>query len=184
MLADIKKELNTIKAELYVRRISRYDNEVYPKYALQVKDGFQIVSVISNDSIEIDAHIWDNVFMVPGLYYSYYPFEIGVQKGEKYGYYVQGKNSVNYLLYDGIYFYYKLFYYEGILFSGTQNEESPYTMVKKGYVYSNSSYSKTNWLKWIVTPPNWPAKYQGRAKWRKFMKEDQFLMERMKNSNT
>lgn len=181
LLACIKKELNAIKSELYAHKLSRYDKYVFPRYVLQSEGGFQIVTVGLQDEIIIDSLTWDNVYMIPSVYD--YPFEIGVQKGNKYGYYDSNKKINSYLRYDGVYFYYELFFYEGILFSGTHNERSPFTIVKRGHVYSRSSYSKTNWLQRITTPPNWPTKYQGRPKWKKYMEEDDFLKRRKEKSN-
>ena len=181
LLADIKKSLITIKSELYSRKLSKYDDFVYPSYVLRTATGFQLVKVKSKEEVEIDSLSWDNVYMIPGFYG--YPSEIGVQKGNKFGYYNAEKSIEKYLRYDGIYFYYELFYYQGILFSGTHNEQSPFTIVKKGNVYTKSSYSKTNWLKRITTPPNWPAYYQEKPKWRKYMNEEAFLEKRKETSN-
>lgn len=181
LLAEIKKKLITLKNELYSRHLSKYDNSIFPRYALQNKDGFQIITILSSEKIKIDSLCWDSVFMIPGIHS--YPFEIGVRKGNKFGYYDSKQNAKKYLKYDGIYFYYELFYHRSIMFSGTHNESSPFTVVKKGYVYDKSSYPKTNWLKRLTTPPNYSAKYQGKPKWRKYMNEKEFLEERSINSN-
>ncbi len=180
LLSIINLETIILKRELFSHKLSRCDNFVYPRYVLQSKDGFQIITVLSKNRIKIDSLIWDSVFMVPGV--SSYSFEIGVQKGKKFGYYDPQKRTNEYLKYDGIYYCYKLFFYESIMFSGTHNEGSPFTIVKRGYVFRQSSYSKTNWLKRITTPPNWPAKYQEKPKWRKYMKVEEFLQKRKENS--
>lgn len=180
LLYYIKEQLNRIKGELYAHKLSRYDDCILPKYVLQSEGGFQLVTVASHKII-IDSLTWDNVYMILNVYD--YPFEIGVQKGNKYGYYDSDKEINSYLKYDGVYFCYELFLYEGIMFSGTHNERSPFTIVKRGHLYYRSSYSKTNWLERIMTPPNWPTQYQGRPKWNKYMEEDVFLKMRKKISN-
>lgn len=181
LFGGINKKLIQIKAELYARKLSRYDNIGYPRYALLGNHGYQIITLLSKDSIKIDSLFWDNIFMVPSI--GNYPFEIGVQKGNKFGYYNPKKSIEKYLKYDGIYFYYKLFLYESLMFSGTHNERSPYAIVKNDWVYFRSSYSKTNWLKKITAPPNWPARYQEKPKWSKYMNEAEFLRIRNEKVN-
>src|SRR5690554_1767106 len=176
LLAEIKKSLISIKSELYSRKISKYDDFVYPIYVLGSKKGFQLITVKSKEELIIDSLYWDNVYMIPRIYD--YPFEIGVQKGDKFGYYNSEKNIKTYLKYDGIYFYYKLFFYESILYSGTHSERSPFTFVKKGNVFIRSSYPKTNWIEKLTSPRNYSCTYQGKPKWRKYMKEEEFLEKR------
>jgi len=167
--AEIKKSLLAKKRELNSRKISNYDISAYPTYVLKSDQGFQLIQIAYKSQIKIDSLHWDNVFISPRIYD--YPFEIGVQKRNKFGYYDPKKNVKSYLKYDGLYFNPALFFYENLLFSGTHNEQSPFAVVKNGTIYSRSSLSKTDWLKKLTNPPNWPSRYQEKPKWRKVEKK-------------
>lgn len=52
LLAEIKKSLITIKSELYSRKLSKYDDWVYPSYVLSSTKGFQLIKVISKEEVK------------------------------------------------------------------------------------------------------------------------------------
>jgi hypothetical protein len=164
-----QKYIKQLKRELYAHKLSTYCKR---NHVLQTKDGFHIVELRTNE-VKFDDNVWDNVFLVP-----LFNAEIGVQKGEKYGYYDSEVDPKEYLKYDGVYYYNELYINRGVMFSGTRYYRSPYLIVKKGVVYYEYAHPKTSLYKTITNPPNYSNLRQGKPKWVKYMKEEEFLSTR------
>lgn len=97
----------------------------YTHYVLKKQDGYHI------NPFDVKSFAWDNVFIIPkAKYILYFNEKVGVQKGDKYGYIIDGHEPKEYLKYDNIQFYPVLFEKDVYGF-----ESNPFCVIKKGKLY-------------------------------------------------
>lgn len=176
LLLEIQDELEVIKTELQSHILSCYFNQSREKvYVLKTAEGYRRIIFWEDniDGLEIDSFAWDNIFLTPYVY-NHTPYQFGLQKGDKFGYFHD--NLEREMKYDGIYFFHTKYYYDAVMFSGTNSYFSPYFYVKKGAIYRETKLSKRAW--WSFSK-NY---HQGKLKMTKLkLKEAEFLKYREEN---
>jgi hypothetical protein len=148
-----KEFKNTLKKEMPTHILSNYGSDIFKKYVLKCEDGYHLISFYRFDTIfEIDTMWWDNMYIIGDL--------IGVQRGNKYGYYNKEQKMRSYLKYDGIRFVANIedTWHKPLVFNNGSRviRRSPWVVIKNGdiYYYQENSIPFSNrngrsgWKRW------------------------------------